>query len=123
MRKFQAGLLAVVFLLTSILLGGCKQNSSDINESSTQRPKDELLLAIGSEPEGGFDPINGWGRYGSPLFQSTLLKRDQNMDIVMDLAKAYEVSEDSLSWTVIIREDVKFSDGSNLTADDVVFYI
>ena len=121
MRKFQAGLLAVVFLLTSILLGGCKQNSSDINESSTQRPKNELLLAIGSEPEGGFDPINGWGRYGSPLFQSTLLKRDQNMDIVMDLAKAYEVSEDSLSWTVIIREDVKFSDGSNLTADDVVF--
>ena len=44
------------------------------------------MLAFGSEPETGFDPITGWGRYGSPLFQSTLLKRDDKLNIVNDLA-------------------------------------
>ena len=88
---------------------------------TTEKPKDELVLALGSEPDGGFDPINGWGRYGSPLFQSTLLKRDQDMNVVMDLATNYEVSQDALSWIVNLRNDVKFSDGSSLTAEDVVF--
>lgn len=38
-----------------------------------------------------------------------------------DLAKSYEISEDRLTWTVKIREDVKFTDGENLTAEDVVY--
>src|SRR5699024_165819 len=65
--------------------------------------------------------ITGWGRYGSPLFQSTLLKRDDELKIVNDLATGYEVSEDEITWTVSLREDVKFSDGEPLTAEDVVF--
>ncbi|SIP88977.1 hypothetical protein SAMN05421641_101217 [Paracoccus thiocyanatus] len=39
-------------------------------------PKTSLVLAIGGEPETGFDPLMGWGAYGHPLFQSTLLRRD-----------------------------------------------
>ena len=27
---------------------------------------DSLVLAIAGEPENGFDPTTGWGRYGSP---------------------------------------------------------
>ena len=82
---------------------------------------DTLIVAIGSEPEDGFDPTIGWGRYGSPLFQSTLLQRNHQMDIVGDLATDYSVSEDGKEWTVQIRQDVKFSDGVPLTAEDVVF--
>ena len=69
------------------------------------------MLAVGSEPETGFDPTTGWGRYGSPLFQSTLLKRDHDLNIVNDIATVYEVSEDGKIWTVLLRDDVKFSDG------------
>ncbi|KAB2953502.1 ABC transporter substrate-binding protein [Heliorestis acidaminivorans] len=83
--------------------------------------KKELILAIGSEPDEGFDPTTGWGRYGSPLFQSTLLKRNNDMEIVKDLATEYSVSDDGLVWTVTIRDDVKFSDSTSLTAHDVVF--
>ncbi|MFZ4656192.1 MAG: ABC transporter substrate-binding protein [Caldilineaceae bacterium] len=80
-----------------------------------------LILAIGGEADEGYDPTLGWGRYGAPLFQSTLLRRDEKLNLVNDLAESYIVSDDRLVWTVTIRSDVKFSDGSALTAEDVAF--
>ena len=66
------------------------------------------MLSLGGEPDTGFDPTTGWGRYGSPLFQSTLLKRDHALTIVNDLATNYEVSQDGKIWTVTLRDDVTF---------------
>lgn len=80
-----------------------------------------IVLAIGGESEDGYDPTLGWGRYGAPLFQSTLLRRDADLNIVNDLATGYTVSDDGLVWTVTIREDVVFSDGEPLTAQDVAY--
>jgi peptide/nickel transport system substrate-binding protein len=37
------------------------------------------------------------------------------------LAKRWEVSPDGLTWTMHLREDVRWNDGNPLTADDVVF--
>ncbi|MCS6907235.1 MAG: ABC transporter substrate-binding protein [Anaerolineales bacterium] len=86
-----------------------------------ETPSRTLTLAIGGESSEGYDPTLGWGRYGSPLFQSTLLRRNADLKIVNDLAINYTVSEDRLVWTVDIRSDVKFSDGRPLTARDVAF--
>lgn len=114
-------------LVCSIGLSGCAQgtaptaSSAENGQSGTALTKDELVLAVGTEPEGGFDPTTGWGQYGSPLFQSTLLKRDAKLQLVNDLATTYSVSEDGLEWTVTLRDDVKFSDGEPLTAEDVKF--
>lgn len=120
-KKIAISLLCITILASSLLLGGCSSKQAENSQSEEKEAKKELVLALGSEPDGGFDPINGWGRYGSPLFQSTLLKRDQDMNIINDLATGYEVSEDGLTWTVNIREDAKFSDGQPLTSEDVVF--
>jgi peptide/nickel transport system substrate-binding protein len=83
--------------------------------------KDQLVLALRGEPADGFDPLMGWGRYGNPLFFSTLLTRDAELNVITDLARAYSVSEDGRTWRVTIREDARFSDGHPLTVDDVVF--
>jgi peptide/nickel transport system substrate-binding protein len=80
-----------------------------------------LTLAIGGEPDEGFDPCTGWGHYGSPLFQSTLLEFDRDMNIVNDLAAGYSVSADGLVWTFRIREDARFTDGQPVRASDVAF--
>ncbi|MBB3950506.1 ABC transporter substrate-binding protein [Aureimonas jatrophae] len=83
--------------------------------------KTDLVLAIGGEPETGYDPLLGWGAYGHPLFQSTLLRRDADLRTEGDLASSWTLSDDRLTWTVQIRNDAVFSDGTALTARDVAF--
>lgn len=85
------------------------------------QPKDTLVLAIGGEPDNGFDPLAGWGGYGNPLFQSTLLRRDVNLDTVPDLATSWTLSDDRKVWTLKLRQDVQFSNGTPVTAEDVAF--
>jgi len=109
--------LAVAALMLATLASGAGCGKGKSSEASRK----ELVLAIDGEPKEGFDPTTGWGRYGSPLFQSTLLSRDDDLNIVKDLATDYSVSEDGLTWTVKIRQGVKFSDGSDLTAEDVAY--
>jgi hypothetical protein len=74
--------------------------------------RDTLVVALQGEPEDGFDPLMGWGRDGHPLFHSTLLTRDDDLAIVNDLAVSHAVSSDGLVWSVTIRADVSFSDGT-----------
>ena len=76
------------------------------------------------EPESGFNPLTGWGcghQNYNPLVQSCLFKTDKNGDIVPDLATDYKISADGLTWTVNVRDDVKFSDNSTFNAKDVAF--
>ena len=103
-------LFSAIFMLFLCVMAG-----------SPAMAKDSLTLAVKGEPDEGYDPTLGWGRYGSPLFQSTLLKRDENLNIVNDLAVKRSLSADGLAWDVTIREDVKFSDGTPLTAEDVAY--
>ncbi len=110
----------IPIIIIFLTITGCK--SAAIPETSdTKRKATELIVSLGYDPDGGFDPTTGWGRYGSPLFQSTLLKRDSGLNIVNDLALDYTVSDDGLVWTVQIRDDVLFSDGKPLTASDVQY--
>ena len=79
---------------------------------------DSLLIYVGAEPSSGFDPLTGGS---SRLFQSKLLGFTPELKIKADLATEWEMAEDRLTYTFKLRQDVKFSDGSDLTAADVVF--
>ena len=77
-----------------------------------------------AEPETGFDPLLGWGCGHvnfEPLVQSTLFKSADDGSLINDLATNYSVSSDGKTWTVNIREDVRFTDGEKLTSRDVAF--
>ena len=85
-------------------------------------PLKRLVLAVKGEPEQGFDPLKVWGRHGgSPLFQSTLIRHDANLKLQPDLATKWTLSSDNLTWTITLREGVKFADGKPLTAEDVAY--
>lgn len=117
--------------LTAVLAGcaaqgGASSESTAATVSATAEKKDAVVVAMGStsEPESGFDPAFGWGageHVHEPLIQSTLTVTNADLSIGYDLATDYTVSEDGLIWTVHIRDDVRFSDGEPLTADDVAF--
>jgi len=50
-----------------------------------------------------------------------LLEMTMDGEIVPDLAKGYELSDDAKSLTLYLRKGAKWSDGYPFTADDVVF--
>ena len=95
-------------------------------QGESGQAKDSVIVTMPStsEPEAGFDPVYGWGageHVHEPLIQSTLTTTTADLKIGKDLATDYSVSEDGLTWTVTIRNDVKFTDGEPLTASDVAF--
>lgn len=125
-------------------LTGCAGNSSGATETCNaeksseaknteaaagieqDNEKDSVIVVMGpsSEPEAGFDPAYGWGageHVHEPLIQSTLTVTKADMTIGYDLATDMNVSDDGMTWTVTIRDDVKFTDGEPLTAEDVAF--
>ncbi len=106
--------------LFSVLIISCGQRDKSKTDDKGEQ-QDRLILAIGGEPDNGFDPTTGWGQYASPLFQSTLLKYDKDFNVINDAANDYSVSEDGLTWTIKLRDSIRFSDGELLTAKDVVF--
>ena len=95
-------------------------------ETGNNGTRDDVVVVMGptSEPEAGFDPAYGWGageHVHEPLIQSTLTVTTADLKIGYDLATSMEVSQDGLTWTVNIRDDVNFTDGEKLTARDVAF--
>ena len=119
-KKYIIGaIIAVIAIvgIAAVALGG----------GHTEHAANELVTCVaahGEEPEFGFDPMHGWGYHDSgtePLIQSTILKRDKDNNFVNDLATDYDISSDFKKYTVTIRDDVNFTDGSKLTADDVAF--
>jgi peptide/nickel transport system substrate-binding protein len=46
---------------------------------------------------------------------------DNNLQSVPGLAERWEISDDLLTWTFYLRKGVKFHNGNEFTADDVIF--
>lgn len=143
MRKALKGLLAI-FLSTSVLLAGCAQEEKSTNEAAKMpKVKDEFIKAsdkakspakakerkdtfvIGMPSPGGiFLPHfmeNGWDGNITQAIFAPLVGLDKEGKPIPILAKKWDISENQLTYTFHLKDDVKFSDGSPLTADDVAF--
>jgi len=121
-KSILTSLLSAAILMAA--LAGCGEGKTKPTDpasaANAETAKDTVVIAISSEPS-SLDPCIGWGHGTTPLIQSTLVEYKQDMTFVNDLATDYSVSEDGLSWTFKIRDDVKFTDGEPLTASDVAF--
>ena len=51
------------------------------------------------------------------LFDTLVVIDYDSNEVIPELAESWEVSDDGLTWTFKLREDVKFSDGSSFNAE------
>jgi peptide/nickel transport system substrate-binding protein len=118
-RRRPVRLLSVLFL--AVLVAAVV--SPPANAAETPRRGGVLLAAIGADPpsldphqESTFANI----QLVAPLY-STLLQFDplKYPNIIGDAGSEWKVSPDGLTVTVKIRSDMRFHDGSSLTAADV----
>ena len=70
-----------------------------------------------------FADLNDVDKDISSLVYSGLIRVNKNQDIVPDLAKNYDISDDKKTYTFHLREDVLWHDGEKFTAEDVAFTI
>lgn len=110
----------ISLLLAALLLPGLLAGCGAKQPEGGPQDRDRVIISISTEPE-TLDPTRGWGHGSAPLVQSTLVEYRQDMSFRNDLATEYKLSEDGLRWTFRLREGVKFTDGSALTAEDVAF--
>ncbi|EPH03201.1 hypothetical protein HMPREF1531_01258, partial [Propionibacterium sp. oral taxon 192 str. F0372] len=121
-RISRRGLVAGAAGLTTLgALGGLAGCSSSKNESNggsgasvalPERLSSRREVIISMDPstvKAPFDPVLGFGETGVLPFHSALMKADENNQIVNDLATGYTISDDKLTWTFTIRDDVTFT--------------
>jgi ABC-type transport system substrate-binding protein len=76
--------------------------------------------------------VGGWGGRFTPLlsndchsyminFHDFLIRSDQNRQYIPSIATEWKASEDGRTWTVTLRDDARFHDGTPVTAEDVEF--
>ena len=123
-----AATLSLGGLLASCASGEAEKPAEGATEGAADKASSQVIVSMttGSEPAAGFDPMVSWGcgeHVHEPLIQSTLITTDADLNFKNDLATSYEASEDGMTWTFTVRDDVKFTDGTPLTARDVAFTI
>jgi len=148
MRK-SAALLSGV-LLTSLLFTACsneaaQESTSAAGTGSAQQPAaltslfkapdlsklpataqqrtDTIIMAL-TDPSGAFTPYfhqSGYDGNVSSLMFAPLVTTDDKGLPAPSLADHWELSKDQRTYTFHLQKDLKFSDGSPLTADDVAF--
>ncbi|MGY3520533.1 ABC transporter substrate-binding protein [Micromonospora sp. PTRAS2] len=82
-----------------------------------------LNAAIGGEPD-QLDPHRTSAYYSFQVLENvydTLVEPGPDLRMGPSLATKWTTSADQLTWTFTLREGVRFSDGSPLTSEDVVY--
>ena len=102
-----------------------ESNNNDEAEASEGEPVygGDIVYGITGNPT-TFNPLYSVDTASSGIFSTMfegLVAADPGYEPLGRLATDWEMSDDGLTFTFHLRENVKFHDGSDFTADDVVF--
>ena len=116
-------ILTRIFLLTltilcilSVLPGSCTNSQSIIEPPG----ENDVLNLYGIDPHTLDPAISGDAtshQYVTQIY-SGLVRLDDNLEPVPDIAEKWKVSDDGMTYTFFLRKDVKFHDGTPVTASD-----
>ena len=125
-KRFIVAALVIAGAMALSGCGGSKSGGEGTKSGDTTQTavgKKILTIQLGPDVE-SIDPALNSAVDGANyiLFAfDNLLKMDKDGKVVPGLAEKYEVSDDQLTWTFHLRDGLKWSDGSALTANDFVY--
>ncbi|CAN5273841.1 hypothetical protein BH23ACT9_BH23ACT9_09630 [soil metagenome] len=82
-----------------------------------------LVVAISQDP-GNLNPAittSGGTHTASEILYNGLVRYDEDLELVPDLAESWEIEGDGTTWTFTLRDDVLWHDGEPFTSEDVKF--
>ena len=94
------------------------------NPASKRANASDTLIVGMTEAKGELLPVyysTTYDAYLVNLMFDGLMTNNEAAEIIPHVAKGYTLSDDHLTYTFELRDDVKFSDGTPLTAKDVAF--
>ena len=132
-KRLIVAALAIAGAMSLSGCGGSKSNTEPAADSTkaaengdTKKSGDGkkiLTIQLGPDVE-SIDPALNSAVDGANYIlylSDNLLKIDKEGKVVPGLAEKYEISDDQLTWTFHLRDGLKWSDGSDFTAEDFVY--
>ncbi len=93
-----------LFFLISVFFMGCSGRSASLNELNMEIPNSPLTVGPQMLYDVASNTVCGFSC-------STLYVYNNNKELVPGLAESFDVSDDGLTYTFHLREDLKWSDG------------
>lgn len=117
MKKKLLALLLTACMVVSMAACGSEAEAPAASEGK------ELAVQIGPDPETVDPALNSASDGGNMILHAfeCLLTVGQDGNLQPGQAETWETSEDGLTWTFHLRDGLKWSDGSALTANDFVY--
>lgn len=117
-----------LIVLAALTLAACGDAQPQPTQETASPPSPAaapvvLRIGMAGSPDSR-NPGNAYLTEAFDLFELTydaLVYIDFSGNYHPELAESWTVSDDGLSWTFTLRDGAKFSDGTPLTAEDVVF--
>ena len=123
MRKIAAAAMAGALAVSLAACGSSASTGTTATgeaAGSTEAGETGFTVQLGPNPETLDPALNASIDGGNTLLtiEEPLLIIDENNEVQPGQAESYEVSDDGLTWTFTLRDGLKWSDGSDLTAAD-----
>ena len=130
-KKHPTRLLPILFCTLAILLVACGSPATPQSgpTGSSRAPANKQIAIV---PEEGISDIATFDPAITTDFSSEmaiqmvftgLVQVDDNGRVLPQLAASYHLESDGLTWTFTLRPNLKFSDGTPLTSQDVAYSI
>jgi oligopeptide transport system substrate-binding protein len=135
-KPASVGALAMTFFMALVMVlaacgttpssqpGGTNQGSAPQKASADKQVFNWPLVGIADIKT--FDPAMATTQTSIQAIQMVftgLVTLDPKLNVVGELASSWKQSEDGKSWTFTLKDGLKFSDGTPLTSQDVVYSI
>ncbi|MBO8169160.1 MAG: ABC transporter substrate-binding protein [Thermoanaerobacteraceae bacterium] len=127
MKRFTNKLIIVLVMLfaLSVLVAGCGGGAPAEDQGKQEAANEKVLVWGRGGDSPGLDPANVTDGESAKvtinIFDGLVQYKQDSTEIEPALATDWKVSEDGKTWTFYLRQGVKFHDGTDFDAEDVVF--